>query len=157
MGRPAGTRFANGSKPCLDCGEPCDAYGYRCQRCEHIRQRRPYREPTLGDVLWNAIPGENGCLLFVGSFSGAGYGLIRRMSNGTVHRWAAHRVVFERSSGPIPPGYEIHHRCGVKRCVNPAHLEAVTRLEHRGKNGRHPEHLRPANVARQLRSSARAG
>jgi hypothetical protein len=40
-----------------------------------------------------------------------------------------HRAVYERYVGPIPPGLEIDHLCRVRNCVNPAHLEAVTRGE----------------------------
>ncbi|MBA2671549.1 MAG: HNH endonuclease [Gemmatimonadetes bacterium] len=42
----------------------------------------------------------------------------------------AHRYYFEKSVGPIPKGYELDHTCGRRCCVNPSHLEAVTRCEH---------------------------
>lgn len=41
--------------------------------------------------------------------------------------------------GPIPPGYEVDHLCAVKTCVNPAHLEAVTKLENIRRS--HPQML----------------
>jgi hypothetical protein len=37
------------------------------------------------------------------------------------HRWAYIYFV-----GPIRAGLELHHKCNVKRCVNPEHLEPVT-------------------------------
>jgi hypothetical protein len=37
-----------------------------------------------------------------------------------------HRLVYELVRGPIPAGQHIDHLCGVRRCVNPDHLEAVT-------------------------------
>lgn len=37
-----------------------------------------------------------------------------------------HRLMFELSMGPIPPGLEIDHLCFVRCCVNPQHLECVT-------------------------------
>jgi hypothetical protein len=40
------------------------------------------------------------------------------------HRWAYCRWV-----GEIPVGLELDHRCRVRLCVNPKHLEPVTRLE----------------------------
>ncbi len=41
--------------------------------------------------------------------------------------------------GPIPDGYQIDHICANERCVNPAHLAAVTALEnvHRARRSRH--------------------
>lgn len=39
----------------------------------------------------------------------------------------AHRVVYELLVGPIPEGLDIDHLCRVRACVNPSHLEPVTR------------------------------
>lgn len=47
------------------------------------------------------------------------------------HRLAAHRWAYQRWVGPIPDGYEVDHLCCVTRCVNPAHLEAVTPQENK--------------------------
>ena len=43
--------------------------------------------------------------------------------------------------GPIPDGKELHHRCGVHACWNPAHLAIVS----------HAENLRPGGAKRQLK------
>lgn len=43
---------------------------------------------------------------------------------------AAHCFFYERANGPIPDGAEVHHRCEHKPCVNPAHLEALSTMEH---------------------------
>jgi hypothetical protein len=48
----------------------------------------------------------------------------------------AHRVAWERLVGPIPPGHDLHHLCGVKLCVNPDHLEPRLAGKHRGRPGR---------------------
>lgn len=41
----------------------------------------------------------------------------------------AHRRTYQMAVGPIPDGYEIDHLCFNPPCVNPAHLEAVTKQE----------------------------
>lgn len=42
---------------------------------------------------------------------------------------AAHRASYIDHHGPIPAGKVIHHKCSVRNCVNPDHLEAVTQAE----------------------------
>jgi hypothetical protein len=42
----------------------------------------------------------------------------------------AHNVSYWHFVGPIQPGKMVHHRCRVRFCVNPNHLEALTRAEH---------------------------
>ncbi len=37
----------------------------------------------------------------------------------------AHRVFFTHFVGEIPDGHQIDHLCRNRKCVNPAHLEAV--------------------------------
>lgn len=41
--------------------------------------------------------------------------------------WFAHRFSYTTVFGPIPDGLTIDHLCRVHPCVNPAHLETVTR------------------------------
>jgi hypothetical protein len=43
----------------------------------------------------------------------------------------AHRVAYEFVKGPIPEGMELHHKCRIRDCVNPDHLEPIEREEHR--------------------------
>lgn len=49
--------------------------------------------------------------------------------NGTMR--AVHLVAHEEFIGPIPEGYQVHHRCGEKACWNPLHLVAMTPYEHK--------------------------
>jgi HNH endonuclease len=71
-----------------------------------------------------------GCWNWAGSLR-HGYGQLRVGSNldGTRRIEQAHRVYYEREKGQIPAGLEIDHLCRNPRCVNPAHLEAVTTQE----------------------------
>ncbi len=65
------------------------------------------------------------CWPWLGARTKKGYGTFRK--DGRTHY--AHRVAYEKSVGPIPEGLTIDHLCGNKICVNPAHLDVVTRGE----------------------------
>jgi hypothetical protein len=65
----------------------------------------------------------DGCWLWTGCVNGKGYAAFD--SNG------AHRYAYQWFVGPIPEKFEIDHLCRVRRCVNPAHLEAVSGLVNR--------------------------
>jgi len=73
-----------------------------------------------------------GCWDWYGGISSSGYGnyAIDRKSYG------AHRVVFEKYKSKIPTGMDLDHICKNRACVNPNHLEVVSRKENirRGKN-----------------------
>jgi len=70
---------------------------------------------------------ESGCLLWRGTTHGAdGYGVFSYGGQSQV----AHRYAWERKHGPIPDGLSVHHRCAVKQCVNPSHLELTTPQNH---------------------------
>lgn len=44
--------------------------------------------------------------------------------------WRAHQVAYRIWIDEIPTGYEVHHKCQCTNCINPDHLEVVTREEH---------------------------
>ena len=75
------------------------------------------------------VVAESGCWLWTGPLNNTGYGCFARTS---AHRWAYAAMV-----GPIPDGYQIDHLCRVRRCVNPSHLEAVTRSENNRRAAQH--------------------
>lgn len=52
----------------------------------------------------------------------------QRTVNG--HVLGAHIAAWETVNGLVPKGKQVHHKCRVKLCVNPDHLEALTPKEH---------------------------
>ncbi len=85
------------------------------------------RKLTLDDRFWSKVDrsaGADACWPWLAHADG-GYG--RFMYEGRPH--PAHRIAYQLAVGPIPLDLEIDHLCYVTRCVNPAHLEAVTRQE----------------------------
>jgi hypothetical protein len=62
----------------------------------------------------------------------------------------AHRRAYELFVGPIPARRQVHHSCGRKACVNPAHLELVNGREHARRHlkthCKHGHALTPVNV-----------
>jgi hypothetical protein len=70
----------------------------------------------------------NGCWLWTAGKFPNGYGCF---SLGVIPRRnvGAHRFAYEHFVGPIPEDKELDHLCRVRHCVNPQHLEPVTRSE----------------------------
>jgi len=66
---------------------------------------------------------KGGCWLWTGHINDGGYGTITRNRRNI----KAHRFAYETFRGPIPEGMEIDHLCRVRHCVNPDHLEVVTK------------------------------
>jgi hypothetical protein len=69
------------------------------------------------------------CWLWQGARTGSrsgGYAAIKvgGMRGDVVY---VHRLMCEKRHGPLPEGREPDHICGVRNCVNPDHLEPVTR------------------------------
>jgi hypothetical protein len=73
---------------------------------------RFWRHVTITDACWNYSP-----------VNYHGYGRIGI----DYRRHHAHRFSYEMHVGPIPDGLDIDHLCRNRACVNPDHLEPVTR------------------------------
>lgn len=95
---------------------------------------------------------ETPCWVWQWTLSRYGHGQ-RMVGRGASRRSVyAHRHEWERVNGPVPGGRELHHRCEVPSCVNPSHLQLVTRTQHR----RAHSPLTPNDV-RKIRKRAAAG
>lgn len=65
--------------------------------------------------------GPDDCWLWTRPLSPDGYGA----KYSEKKHWSAHRWMYDQEIGPIPRGHAVVHRCKVKHCVNPKHLEVV--------------------------------
>lgn len=87
-------------------------------------------KPELERFLEKIEIAPNGCWEWSGART-KGYGKFAagRTVDKTRRIVLAHRFAYEAFKGPIPEGLEPDHLCRNHGCVNPDHLEVVTRLE----------------------------
>jgi hypothetical protein len=79
---------------------------------------------------WSKVHQTAECWVWTAARSQTGYGNFAVRVGPGQQRWLqAHQVAFELRRGPIPDGLEIDHLCRNRACVNPDHLEPVTRRE----------------------------
>lgn len=73
---------------------------------------------------------DDGCIVWLGGKTVGGYGsFASRTTRGSEQKVMAHRWSHEHHCGTIPDGLDIDHLCRNRACVNPEHLEPVTRQE----------------------------
>ena len=112
------------------------------------KTRKGPKPRPVAERFWEKVHKTDTCWLWTASkfytgygrfYTGPGqFGLERKIE-------CAHRVAYELVKGPIPEGLQIDHLCRVPACVNPDHLEAVTRRENwiRGEAPSAKAHLLP--------------
>jgi hypothetical protein len=99
--------------------------------------------PELIERFWSKVDrstNNDSCWQWTGQRSvRGGYGALKFKGN----LFKAHRVSFQIANGEIPDGFDIHHACGIKSCVNPAHLVALPHGAHSAlrAGGRFPRKL----------------
>lgn len=81
---------------------------------------------TFFDRFWSKVNnrGPDECWLWTGSVGGPGYGGMKSR-----HMLGTHVVSYDLHQGPVPADHVVHHLCRTKLCVNPRHLQAVTRSQ----------------------------
>ena len=73
-------------------------------------------------------PDTDGCWGWAGGHTKSGYG-VTSFTHAGRKRIYAHCYSYDRFVGEQPKGMDIDHLCRNRGCVNPAHLELVTRSE----------------------------
>ena len=86
----------------------------------------PHKKNSYDNIVSKGVRQPNGCLLRTTSKIKNGYALASY--NGK--KQPAHRAVYQLSGKTIPPGFDIHHTCHNKLCIEITHLEAVSRRQH---------------------------
>lgn len=90
------------------------------------RKRGPKPKPELERFFGLLEEAPDGCWLWIGYVRPNGYAQFGQANRRIVY---AHRWSYQEFVGPIPEGLELDHLCRVRHCVNPEHLEPVTRAE----------------------------
>lgn len=131
-GRAPKTRLARGL--CNACLKRL----IRAERKAGTFERRETKRPLVERMKEKMVEQPNGCIHWAGHVNANGYGRLKVDGKMTL----AHRAIYEALNGEIPDEAQIDHTCHNRdvncpggtacehrRCVNPEHLEAVTRQE----------------------------
>lgn len=100
------------------------------------------RMSKLPSRFWAKVNKTDTCWLWTGGLQTAGYG----------HVWLdgrsqlAHRASYLASGRSIPDGMQLDHKCRVRTCVRPDHLEPVTSREN---SARSPISLNALNTMKE--------
>lgn len=115
------------TRPCaIDDGEcvPGRLKGGLCER--HYRRKRLTGQTHVDRVdhfsRYEVTP--SGCWRWTGPLFDNGYGHISAATAGVT---LAHRAFYMRAKGEVPEGLDLDHLCRNRACVNPDHLEPVSR------------------------------
>lgn len=94
-------------------------------------EERGQRDVAWGDDARRTVEGcirahserRGACLIWTSGLTDRGYGRLKLEG----HDCRAHRVAYEAAYGAIAVGLCVRQRCGHRACVEPRHLELVTR------------------------------
>ena len=92
----------------------------------NICMPKKYTEEEFITNFWNKVDrskGEDSCWPWQGYIHPDGYGQVRY--HGKMQK--AHRIAYLLTIGNIPDDMELDHLCKSRDCINPNHLEPVTR------------------------------
>lgn len=86
---------------------------------------KPRTKRPLGERFWEKVDASGVCWEWTKGKNDKGYGSFRLEGKTR----GAHKVAWELLMGPVPAGLDLDHLCRNHACVNPDHLEPVTRRE----------------------------
>lgn len=134
---------------------------------------RTWRSDAADEArFWSKVnKAEDGCWLWQGTLLRQGYGCFKISGQ----MFKAHRLAYQYTSGPIPEGLLICHKCDNPRCVHPDHLFLGTHKDNmadmsaKGRGylnqpesrlkrvapDKHPSHLYPERFRGELNPRAR--
>lgn len=99
---------------------------------KHYQKNSTYGNPLasapaqdIGERFWSKVDKSGKCWLWTASCYSTGYGQFSVGGRSGTPK-PAHRVTYQMIKGRIPNGMQIDHMCHNTKCVNPAHLRAVT-------------------------------
>lgn len=112
---------------CEKCGCEMDIrsirYHYAQRFCSRACSGAAVRVPR------EFVEATSSCILWIGARSKCGYGRFAYRSGGRLITVLAHRHAYASAHGEIPHGLLVRHKCDVKLCVNPEHLEVGTKSD----------------------------
>lgn len=80
--------------------------------------------------FWSKVDTSGDCWRWTGAKCSTGYGAFEGGERHPAARTRlTHRIAYALTQGGLPEGLTLDHLCRVRDCVNPAHLEPVTRGE----------------------------
>lgn len=120
------------------CSDPASARGlcvihygrlrrkYGGDLTQNVRGRQVIIPPHER-VLARSVLDVDGCWTFTGRLNQHGYATA--WDNEQRRARPTHRLVYEALRGPVDPALDLDHLCYNRACVNPDHLDPVTRLD----------------------------
>jgi hypothetical protein len=84
------------------------------------------------DRFWSKVDITSDCWLWTASRLRGGYAAFWAgvyLESGYPRPSYGHVWIWEQENGPLPEGMQLDHRCRIRHCVRPSHLEVVTNQE----------------------------
>lgn len=111
--------------------------GKHHRKGQHRKYLKGHYAKHMARLRPDYVETSSGCWEWLKGTDGAGYGRINRDGERLAHVW-----MWTQKYGEVPEGKELHHSCENKSCVNPDHLEVLTRAEHFARHKRPEQWVR---------------